>query len=261
MKLELVQWNKKKNKMYLRVHGANAAFTNLIRRTAMDEVPTLAIEDVEFRDNSSALYDEMVAHRLGLIPIKTDLNSYVLKTECSCSGEGCAKCELKITLKGTKKGVITASEAKSQDPKCTFVYPDMPIAKITAKQKVECEATAILGKGKDHVKWSPGLVFYRNEQTVNASSVKLDNEQKERVKKACGTFVSTEGKIKVDTDKLLTTTSDACFEVLEDMGAEITDTDRFIMTVESWGQLGCKDILEQAATIIIQKLDGLKEHL
>ena len=42
------------------------AFANLIRRSCMDEVPTLAVEDVEFGDNSSALYDEVVAHRLGL---------------------------------------------------------------------------------------------------------------------------------------------------------------------------------------------------
>ena len=53
--------------------GASTAFANAFRRAMIGEVPTLAIEDVRIYDNTSALFDEMLAHRLGLIPIKTDL--------------------------------------------------------------------------------------------------------------------------------------------------------------------------------------------
>ena len=55
----------------------------------IDEVPTMAIEDVEFRKNNSILYDEMLAHRLGLVVLKTDLKSYDLLEECTCKGKGC----------------------------------------------------------------------------------------------------------------------------------------------------------------------------
>ncbi|MBI4152897.1 DNA-directed RNA polymerase subunit D [Candidatus Woesearchaeota archaeon] len=263
MKLELIEWNKKHNKMHLTVHGANDSFINLIRRFSIEEVPTLAVEDVEVRDNSSALYDEIVAHRIGLMPIKTDLKSYNTKENCACKGEGCAKCELKITLKASKKGIITASEAKSQDPKCTFVYDDMPIVKLAPKQKIELEATAVLGRGKDHAKWAPGLVFYRKEASIETNDIKMNESQKERIRSVCGEMVSITGsKVKVEKEKLSASSSfDACCAVLEEVGATVTDTDNHILTVESWGQLNCKEILEHAAEIIIQKVDALEEQI
>ena len=69
--------------------GASPAFANAIRRAMIGEVPTLAIEDVRIYDNTSALFDEMLAHRLGLIPIRTDLTTYTTKDTCSCGGAGC----------------------------------------------------------------------------------------------------------------------------------------------------------------------------
>src|SRR3989344_700079 len=203
MKLEAIETDKKQNKLHVRLEGVSAAFANLVRRFSMDEVPTLAVEDVEFKDNSSALYDEIIAHRLGLIPVKTDSASYNLKEECSCNGEGCAKCQLKISLKSSKKGIVTAGEAESQDPKCTFALPDMPVAKLSAKQKLDVEATAVMGKGIEHAKWSPCLAYYKKEAKINASSLKLDHDQKARVKRACGTFVKTDGKVEV-SDELFT---------------------------------------------------------
>lgn len=262
MKLELLDWDKKGNRMRLMVKEGTDAFVNLIRRFAIDEVPTLAVEDIEFHDNSSALYDEIVAHRIGLIPIKTDLKSYNLKENCTCKGEGCAKCQLKIMLKSAKKGIVTASEAKSQDPKCTFVYDDMPITKLAAKQKIEFEATAVLGRGKDHAKWSPALVFYTKEVTIKTENLKLTDDKKARIQTACGDAVSINGKVKIDKEKLnLSPRFDVCVGTLEEAGAEISDTDNHILTIESWGQLDCKEILEEAADIIIQKLDMLEQQI
>ena len=60
----------------LLIKGTTPAFMNTLRRTMIEEVPTMAIEDVEFRKNNGILYDEMIAHRLGLIPLKTDLKGY-----------------------------------------------------------------------------------------------------------------------------------------------------------------------------------------
>jgi len=55
--------------------GATPAFANAFRRAMIGEVPTLAIDDVRIYDNTSAFFDEMLAHRLGLIPLKTDLST------------------------------------------------------------------------------------------------------------------------------------------------------------------------------------------
>lgn len=262
MKLELLEWNKKSQKMYIFIKDASPSFVNAVRRFAVDEVPTLAVEDVEFHDNSSAMYDEVIAHRLGLIPIKTDLKSYTVKEECTCKGEGCAKCQLKITLKSAKKGLVTAGEAESQDPKCTFAYPEMPITKLTAKQKIELEATAILGRGKNHTKWSPGLVYFKKEQIVNLDKIKLTDTQKARIQQACGGLVAVDGKVKLDKEKLMISDrAEACLASLEEAGAELQLTDNHIMCIESWGQLNCKEILEQSAELIIQKLEVLEQQI
>mgnify|MGYP001587156120 CR=1 FL=1 len=81
------------------LNGINVAIANTIRRLVLDEVPTLAVEELNLTKNSSALYDETVAHRIGLVPLKTDLESYNLSSKCKCKGEGCAKCRVNFKLK------------------------------------------------------------------------------------------------------------------------------------------------------------------
>ena len=137
IKLEKIKEEKKKNKVIFILKGSDEIFANTIRRLILEEVPTLAIEDLEIKENSSALYDEMLGLRLGLCPVKTDLKSYNLKDKCKCEGEGCAQCELKINLKASKKGYVYAESAESTDPKCTFVYPKMPLTKLLVKRMIK----------------------------------------------------------------------------------------------------------------------------
>ena len=87
--IEIISTGKEEATFFLR--GVDAAFANSIRRTIMEDVPTIAIEDVEFRKNSSVLYDEMAAHRMGLIPLTTDLQSYNLPANCKCEKAGLRK--------------------------------------------------------------------------------------------------------------------------------------------------------------------------
>src|SRR3989344_8105904 len=145
MKLEKLKEDKKSRKLSFLLKGSNEVFANTIRRLILEEVPTLAVDDLEIKDNGSALYDEMLGLRIGLTPIKTDLKSYELKENCKCGGTGCARCELKMVSKASKKGYVYAEEVKSTDPKCAFAYPSMPLAKLAGKQKIDIQLTAILG--------------------------------------------------------------------------------------------------------------------
>ena len=75
MQISLVEKNKDKTKISFLIKGIHYTYANALRRIIINKVPTMAIENVEIRKNSSALYDEMVAHRLGLIVLKTNLKS------------------------------------------------------------------------------------------------------------------------------------------------------------------------------------------
>jgi len=148
------------NKIEFSVTKVDITYLNTIRRISESIVPTMAIHEVEIRKNNSVLYDEMIALRLGLIPLTTDLKSYCMQNDCKCKGEGCPSCSLKLTLRAKGPGIVLAKQLKSKDLKVQPVYPNMPIVKLLENQDIELECTAILGRGVDHSKWNTGLVYY-----------------------------------------------------------------------------------------------------
>ena len=102
MKIEVLE----KNDTNLRiiVKDADIPLMNAIRRLALAEVPCMAIEEVVMIENSSILQDEIIAHRLGLTPLKTDLAAYNLPDECPCQSEfGCQQCRVTLTLDASKQ--------------------------------------------------------------------------------------------------------------------------------------------------------------
>lgn len=233
------------------VKESSPAFVNALRRTILAYVPTLAIEDVEFHKNSSALYDEVLAHRLGLIPLKTDLETYELPSECSCKGEGCAKCQVKIKLSKVGPCTVYAEDLKISDPKAKPVYPKMPIVKLLENQEVTFEAIAQLGRGKQHSKWTPAHVYYQGYPEIDIGNC----PNPEEVKDACpkNVFSLTKGKLSVNKSNLENCDlCKACTSVCEEVKVKGSDKD-FFFWVESWGQLPVKEILSTA----LDYLEGL----
>src|SRR3989338_8883415 len=163
MELRVLSNNKDEGKLSFIIKDTTPAFANTLRRIMIEEVPVMAIEEVEFRKNNSILYDEMIAHRLGLLPLSTDLKSYNLPSECKCEGKGCARCQLKLTLKSKGPCMVYASDIHTRDAAVKPVYPKTPIVKLLKNQGLELEATACLGQGKEHVKWAPCHVYYKNK--------------------------------------------------------------------------------------------------
>ena len=119
----------------------------------------MAIDEVVIIENSSILHDEILAHRLGLIPLKTDLDSYNLPEECPCKSEfGCNLCRVTLTLQAEATDApltVYSGDLKSENPEIVPVSPHIPIVKLATGQKVMLEAYAKLGKGKVHAKWQP----------------------------------------------------------------------------------------------------------
>ena len=134
------------------------AFANALRRIILAEVPVMAIDDVMILENSSVMYDEILAHRLGLIPITTD-KTYNLPEECTCKSElGCEKCRATLSLEieaSDPVEVVYTSFLKPENPEVKPVSDKIPIVKLAQGQRLKLEAYARLGRGRDHAKWQP----------------------------------------------------------------------------------------------------------
>ena len=75
---------------------------------------------------------------------------------------------------------MCASQLETKDKAIKPVHPEMPITKLLKGQNLELEATAVLGRGKVHTKWSPGHIYYYNEAKI---TVKNDDKLLEQFKK------------------------------------------------------------------------------
>ena len=165
------------------------AFANALRRVLIADVPKMAIEDVEFHlgpiraedgkeyESVSPLFDEIIAHRLGLIPIPTDLGLYNPRESCpSCHGEGCPSCTIIYSVNRRGPGLVTSGDLEPiGDAKLRPKDQAIPIVKLGDGQAMLIYATAVLGTGKDHAKWQPTHgVGYRYYPTLKAGNRSLD---------------------------------------------------------------------------------------
>ncbi len=244
-----------KEKIVFLIKGIDTIFANTIRRIIIEEVPTLAIEDVNITKNNSALYDEMLAHRLGLIPLKTDLKSYNLTKNCKCKGETCPRCSLNIILKAKGPATVYSESLKTRDPKIKPVHDKMPIVKLLKDQELELEATAILGQGKDHIKFSPGLAFYRGYPELKITK---ESNTKKAIEQ-CNNLILKGSQLEI---KDLLKWNEACEEICEKNNIEIISSkEDFIFTIESWGQLNPIEILNKASDLFEERLDDFEKTL
>jgi len=258
MKVKVISENEKKTRILMTETTPEEA--NAIRRTIISEVPVLAIEDVVVVNNSSAMYDEMIALRLGLIPLKTDLKLLNLPEKCSCKGKGCNKCRVEYFLKEKGPKVVYSGDLKTEtgfEP----VFKDIPITKLMEGQEVNIKCIAVLGKGLEHTKWSPGLAVHSYVPVINVKK-HTEKEAKECIKHCdCEAIKLEKGKIVVDNDKLIySEIKDSCLDACKNILDVKWDDTRIIMTIEPWGQIGAKTMFNEATKILKENYEEfLKE--
>lgn len=231
MKIEKL--SKSADKISFIVRGINASIANAIRRSIL-EISIVAIDTVEFYKNDSALYDEIIAHRLGLIPLKTS-GHFTESENCSCKGKGCLKCTAGLKLKAKGPCTVYASSLKSKG--LEILYPEMPIVILAPEQELELSAEARLGKGREHAKFTPGLIWYNSMPIVK--EIKEPEKGKEIIKLAPGELdLIKQGRSRVLPDVLgEIVSSDGKF-----LRIEASDED-FIFFIESFGQISRKKFL------------------
>jgi len=140
---------------------------NALRRTLIADVPKMAIEDVEFHlgpiraedgkeyESVAPLFDEIVAQRLGLLPIPTDLKLFNRRQDCpTCKGEGCPNCTVIYSL--NKRGPTTVFSGDLEpigDVSLRVKDPNIPLTRLGEGQALLVYATAQLGTGREHAKF------------------------------------------------------------------------------------------------------------
>lgn len=255
---------KNENEVRAIVSGVNFTFMNSLRRAMMSEVPTIAIEDVYITKNNSALYDEIIAHRLGLIPLKTDLKTYEFRDQCKCKGKGCGRCTVKFTLKARGPKTVYSGDLQSSDPKVIPVYEKIPIVKLLENQELVLEADAILGRGKEHAKWSPCIATYQHYPKIQIDS-KLCPSNCKKCVDACprGVLEIKNGKLRVIPSKLVECNLClACVDACPKDAIKVEgDKNKFILSVESWGQIPPLEIMKHAVDILVEQADEFVKKL
>ena len=255
---------------------------NALRRTLVNDIPKLAIDKVIFRhgqiqdsmgnvfDSSLPLFDEIVAHRIGLIPIKTDLKMN-FRDKCSCEGRGCSLCTVSYNIDKTGPGEVYSGDLLpfTGNVELKPVDPLIPIVKLGPKQALLITAEATMGTTKEHAKWqvTSAVSFkYHREFEIN----KADNEGWDIIKEKYPKSIIRETKetITVTDDyqqrgvlNFINTVNHRT-EVSKTKPVKMTeDRKKYVFKFETDGSLSAKDTLKVALEKLPARLNVLHESI
>ena len=250
--------------------GSFAAFANALRRAVLADVPVMAIEDVIFVENTSVMYDEILAHRLGLIPLKTDLEAYVPREECDCKSDlGCPKCTASFVLEtGATDQTMTVYSGDLKAAAGVVPVSDrIPIVKLAPGQKIRLEAYARLGRGSEHAKWQAASVAaYKYLPMITLRPENLSNP--EEVINCCPTrvYASDSTRKIFIKDEFACILCMACVEQAVPLDqrkgppVEVKGDDTtFVFQMEATGALPPKAIMKEAASILSRKAEEMSK--
>jgi len=142
------------------VRGVTPAFANGVRRAMIADVPTLSIDEVRVIENSSVMFDEQIALRLGLVPLTTPDDYEIGET-------------VTLALDVEGPGTAYSGDLVSTDDRVEPADENVPIIDLKdpegseTPQRLEVEAEAVLDRGREHAKHQGGVaVGYRHLQRV-----------------------------------------------------------------------------------------------
>ena len=156
MSLEVI--NQNENKISIRLKGIPIQYANALRRICLNGVPIFAIDTIEVLENTSIMPDEAIAHRLGLIPLKTDSKDIVISEEATDESDS----RVMLTLDSEENDLedksetrtVFSNELKGEDSGVKPISDKIPIVTLAPGQKIKFQAYARLGRGTEHAKWN-----------------------------------------------------------------------------------------------------------
>jgi DNA-directed RNA polymerase subunit D len=216
----------------------STSLANAIRRS-VKEIPILAVGECDVYKNDSALYDEIIAHRLGLVP---------LKNQKVKSG---ANIELKMKAKG--KGENT--EVLAGELGDSVIYPEMPIVLLEDGQEVEIVAKARVGIGKEHAKFVPGLLYYKQLPKI---TITREGEGHSELAELYPEIFEFDSRLKVKNAAACDLDSE---DIKDFKGVEIEFTNDLVFFIESWGQIKAEEIFTEACKALKANLSEVSKAI
>jgi len=237
--MEIIQ--KKENSIIFKTK-VDESLLNAIRRS-VNQIPVMAIDEVEIHRNDSPLYDETIAHRIGLIPLKMEKSFK--------EGD-----EIKLKLRSKKGGIVYSGEIKGE---LSPVYDKIPITLLNEGKEIELVGLARFGKSEDHSKFSPGIIFYRHSYEIT-----IDKEFESDIKTNFP-----DNKIKEKGDKIVIeddkprAIADFCEGLALKKGKkiEIKEKDEKIVSIESFGQINPQEIFKKSIENLKKELKEISKKL
>jgi len=231
--------DKKENQIVFTMEIGDS-LANSIKRY-LNHIQVIAVDEVEISKNDSPLYDETIAHRIGLVPLKM--------------GKGGGKSPSKIKLSVAEIGAVLSKEMKGAE----IVHGEIPITFLNKDQELDLTATTILGKGIDHAKFSPGLMFYRNVSEMN-----VDKNIADKIKKVFPDLDLKEkgGKFIVRDDQKQEI-MDVCEGISRQEGKrlDIDLKDDLVVTLESFGQMSFGEMLKNSIVELKKDLNSVTKKI
>ncbi len=245
------------------IEGLPPPLVNALRRVLLVDVPVLAIDEVIILDNTSVMFDEVLAHRLALIPLRTNLKEFPKIEECEEGLVDPAQCSVKLYLQVEAKEptIVYSRDLVSEKPGTEPVYPDIPIVKLSKGQRIVLEAVARLGRAREHAKWQACLASYYYYPKVTVVNP-VDRRCYELCKEICpeGVEWSNEG-IKIHSENCTFNRWKTCEHVCGGSIMVDWEKDKYVFWVESFGNMPLRDLIEEAFRILRKKFETFIEAL
>lgn len=280
MKIEIVEMEDTKAKLILR--DASPALANALRRTMIRDIPKMAIDEVDFHlgsimgddsdkeyESVTSLFDEVIASRIGLIPIPTDYQQFTFREQCDCGGEGCPHCRIMYSLKKHGPATVFSGDLIPLGDASLKVKDEfIPLVELTENQGILVYANAVMGTAKKHVKWQAAFgVGYTYMPVIKLDDKKAaEPEVIEAALKAFPGVFKEQGKKLVVDDiwKIADFGREPFADVphaLKGFATVEWDDSSYLFKYETDGSLTARQVLDKAIEIIIASADNVSAQV
>jgi DNA-directed RNA polymerase subunit D len=239
----------KENDAMLTLHlkGVSTPFVNALRRAVISDLPAFAIDEVDFYENNSPLFNEYLANRIGLVPLTFDENA-----------ADDVKITFQLNVESTDETrTVYSSELVSTDPAIRVFAERIPLIKLGKNQKLRLEATAITGTAKKHAKFQSALASSGGlpEFKKPVKCVKCSHSVKVTEEKILAENITLSSAIKCDSCGAFT-------EVSSEDALNVTAKEgEFVFFIESFNNIPSRKQLERAISVMQGKLKELEQEL